>query len=92
MLEREAFWSSLSGVALNERQCKVLARLKGGFEGKLTAAKWAKMCKVSPDTALRDINDLIAKGVLVRADGGGRSTAYELNEQEAPKNLPVCLP
>lgn len=87
VLEREAFWSSLSGVALNERQCKVLARLKGGFEGKLTAAKWAKMCKVSPDTALRDINDLIAKGVLVRADGGGRSTAYALNERQVPQNF-----
>ena len=57
----------------------MLERLKGGFEGKLTASKWAKLCKVSPDTALRDINDLINKGVLAKSDAGGRSTSYVLS-------------
>ncbi|WP_080803226.1 Fic family protein [Arabiibacter massiliensis] len=75
-LERETFWKSLEGVPLNERQRSMLSRLKGGFEGKLTSRKWAKMCKVSPDTALRDINDLVEKGVLEREAGGGRSTSY----------------
>jgi Fic family protein len=49
-----------------------------GFEGKLTNAKWAALGKCSADTALRDINDLLARGVLRQLEGGGRSTGYEL--------------
>lgn len=79
-IERELFWSKLDTISLNERQRKMLHRLKGDFEGKLTAAKWAKMCKVSPDTALRDINDLIKKQVLQKEPSGGRSTSYRLVE------------
>ena len=75
-LERESFWKSLEGAPLNDRQRSMLRRLKGGFEGKLTSRKWSKMCKVSPDTALRDINDLVEKGILEREEGGGRSTSY----------------
>lgn len=71
--ERELFWQSLADMPLNERQRIMLQRLKGGFEGELTAAKWGKSCKVSPDTALRDINDLVRKGVLTRSAAGGRS-------------------
>lgn len=79
-LARSAWWHAIEGVSLNERQRLVLQKLLGSFEGKLTTRKWAKLCKVSPDTALRDINDLIAKGLLVRDDAaGGRSTSYKLN-------------
>lgn len=49
---------------MNERQVKVLNRQLDGFEGKLTSSKWAAIAKCSPDTALRDINDLLASGVL----------------------------
>jgi Fic family protein len=49
-----------------------------GFEGKLTSSKWAKIGKCSNDTAIRDINDLMAKGILQRGVAGGRSTIYEL--------------
>ncbi|MEG2533087.1 MAG: Fic family protein [Gordonibacter sp.] len=82
VLERSRFWKQLESVSLNQRQRLVLERLKGNFEGKLTASKWAKMCKVSPDTALRDINDLIGKGILGRAEGGGRSVSYVLRNAE----------
>jgi Fic family protein len=50
--------------------------LMDGFEGKLTSSKWAKITKSSPDTALRDIQDLVNKGVLEKEEGGGRSTSY----------------
>src|SRR5690606_18861422 len=63
---------------MNELQVKVLNRVLDVFEGKLTSKKWAALCKCSPDTALRDINELIALGVLTKAAAGGRSTAYEL--------------
>lgn len=78
VLDRVAFWKALEGVSLNDRQRSMLVRLKGGFEGRLTSSKWAKLCKVSPDTALRNINDLIEKGVLRRDAPGGRSTSYVL--------------
>ena len=59
-------------------QIKLLNRQQDGFEGKLTSSKWAAIGKCSPDTALRDINEMIARGVLRRASAGGRSTSYEI--------------
>jgi DNA topoisomerase IA len=63
----------------NERQRLVLTKLLDGFEGNLTSSKYAKITKTSPDTALRDINDLIEKGILLKSNSGGRSTNYLLN-------------
>ncbi len=77
-LARGTFWQRWSGVAMNERQIKLINRLLEGFEGKLTSSKWAAIAKCSPDTALRDINELIAQGVLMKSASGGRSTSYEL--------------
>jgi Fic family protein len=77
VIVRATFWQRLEGIPLNERQRKVLNRLLAGFEGKLTTSKWAKMTKVSQDTATRDINDLLDKGILTKTSGG-RSTSYAL--------------
>lgn len=63
----------------NDRQRLMLNKLLDGFEGKLTSSKWAKIAKCSQDTATRDIQDLIAKGILAKDDAGGRSTNYLLN-------------
>jgi Fic family protein len=79
VLLKAQFWQSLAGMPLNERQIKLINRLLDGFEGKLTSSKWAVMAKCSPDTALRDINELVARAVLRKSDSGGRSTSYELN-------------
>ena len=73
-------WTAPGSAPLNERQVKLLHRLLDGFEGKLTSSKWAAIAKCSPDTALRDITDLLAHGVLRKSDAGGRSTSYELND------------
>jgi Fic family protein len=78
VLFKARFWQRLQGAALNERQIKVLNRLLDGFEGKLTSSKWAALAQCSADTALRDISDLIDRGVLQRTAAGGRSTSYEL--------------
>lgn len=72
------FWTKHSKTVINERQKKVLNKLLEGFEGKPTSMKWAKIAKCSKDTAIRDINDLINKGVLQKESAGGRSTTYEL--------------
>ena len=73
-------WAAPGSAPLNERQAKLVNRLLDGFEGKLTSSKWAAIAKCSPDTALRDITDLLARGVLRKSDAGGRSTSYELND------------
>jgi len=78
VLRKARFWEAMVGQPLNERQRKVVNRLLDGFEGKLTSSKWATLAKTSPDTALRDINDLVARGVLVKDEAGGRSTSYSL--------------
>ncbi|MBN8453636.1 Fic family protein [Accumulibacter sp.] len=73
-------WAAPGSAALNERQVKLLNRLLDGFDGKLSSSKWAAIAKCSPDTALRDITDLLARGVLRKSDAGGRSTSYELDD------------
>jgi Fic family protein len=78
VMRKARFWEALADQPLNERQRRVLNRLLDGFEGKLTNAKWAALTKASPDTALRDVNDLVQRGVLVKDGGGGRSTSYSL--------------
>lgn len=78
VLDKAQFWQRWAGTLMNARQTLVLNRVLDGMEGKLTNAKWAAMAKCSPDTALRDINDLLAQGVLARLEGGGRNTAYTL--------------
>ena len=72
------FWDRYAQAPFNPRQRDMLNRLLDGFEGKLTSSKWAKIEKCSPDTALRDINELIDQGVLRKEPGGGRSTSYSL--------------
>lgn len=74
------FWQRRATTPLNDRQVKLLNKLLDGFQGKLTTSKWAAIAKCSPDTVLRDINDLLARGVLRKTDAGGRSTSYELND------------
>jgi Fic family protein len=77
-LLKSNFWQHWSAIPMNERQIKLLNKLLDGFEGKLTSSKWAIIAKCSPDSALRDISDLLEHGVLVKSDSGGRSTSYEL--------------
>lgn len=78
VIRKARFWELVGGQRLNERQRKVINRLLNGFEGKLTNAKWAAITKASSDTALRDINDLLRRGILAKAPAGGRGTSYSL--------------
>lgn len=80
VLSKARFWQALRAVPLNERQRLMLNCLLDRFEGKLTTSKWAKIAKCSSDTALRDILDLVDRGILVRNPEGGRSTSYALAE------------
>jgi len=80
VLKKGKLFESASAKGLNDRQRYMLNRLHDNFEGKLTSSKWAKMTKCSQDTASRDIQNLIERGILVREDAGGRSTSYKLAE------------
>lgn len=77
-IARARHWDALRDVPMNERQRLVIARLIDGFEGTLTTSKWAALTKSSQDTALRDVQQLVERGVLVRNPAGGRSTSYSL--------------
>lgn len=79
VLLKANFWRQWAGSPFHERQIKVLNRMLDGFDGKLTNKKWAAIGKCSSDTALRDMNDLVTRGVLRRTEAIGRSTSYELN-------------
>ena len=78
ILNKSRFWNRNTSLSLNPRQIKVINRLLDGFDGKLTSAKWARICKCSQDTALRDIAALIELGILQKTDEGGRSSGYHL--------------
>jgi Fic family protein len=67
---------------VNPRQRQVINRMLDGFEGFLNTSKYAKLAKCSTDTALRDIRDLLSRGILIQNRAGGRSTSYRLADPE----------
>jgi Fic family protein len=80
VLKKARFWQTVLDVPINGRQRLVLNRVLDGFEGTLTTSKWVTIATCSSDTALRDIVDLVERGVLIRNPGAGRSTSYSLAE------------
>ena len=82
VMRKARFWKAHTTSTFNERQRLILNKLFSGFVGKLTTSKWAKLAKCSQDTALRDIHDLIERGVIKKEEGGGRSTSYILNDSQ----------
>lgn len=77
-MEKARLWEALTGIDLNDRQRFVLNRMLDGLEGNLTTTNYGKLAKCSHDTWLRDIHQLLEKGMLVRNSKGGRSTSYML--------------
>lgn len=80
VLRKARFWQRHAAASLNARQQAIIDRLLNGCEGKLTSSKWATLAKCSQDTALRDIDDLLRRGILQKDAAGGRSTSYSLAE------------
>lgn len=78
VLTKSRYWALFAQKEISDRQKLMLNKLLDGFEGKLNTSKWAKITKVSKDTALRDIQNLVEQGVLEKEDLGGRSTSYRL--------------
>ena len=84
VLFKAQLWGEMNRQPVNERQRLVLNRmLEDDFEGHMHTSKYAKLAKCSTDTALRDIQDLQARGIFTRNPGGGRSTSYRLPDRVA---------
>ena len=79
-VEKSRFWERIANVPVNGRQRLVINLLLDDFHGPLTTSRWARVAKCSQDTALRDITDLVERGVLARNPGGGRSASYRLGD------------
>ena len=80
VVAKHNFWMKNASKISNDRQQTMLNKLMDNFDGNLNTSKWAKITKTSPDTALRDITDLVNKGILIKASSGGRSTHYLLKD------------
>lgn len=78
VLIKSRFWELHRNESFNDRQKLILNRLQDNFEGKLTSSKWAKICNCSQDSASRDIQDLLGRGILCKDSAGGRSSSYSL--------------
>lgn len=81
VLRKARIWQSLNAKPVNERQRLVLNRMLGEWQGFLTTAKYTMLTKCSPDTAQRDMKDLVERGALIQNEAGGRSTSYRLPDQ-----------
>ena len=79
---KSRLWTKISRLTINERQRNVISRvLDDNFEGFISTSKYAKLTKCSTDTALRDIQDLKSKGLLLQNANAGRSTSYRLPDE-----------
>jgi Fic family protein len=83
VLHKARLWERVNRRPVNDRQRTIINRLLNGFEGNLTTSKYARLAKCSTDTALRDIQELLERGILVKNPGRGRSTSYRLAEPDA---------
>lgn len=78
VLLKTRYWQLFATKKINDRQKLMLNKLLDGFEGKLNTSKWARITKVSNDTALRDILSLVEQEVFQQENASGRSTSYRL--------------
>lgn len=93
VLFKARVWQRVGNTRVNDRQRTVMNRLLDGFEGYLTSSKYAKLAHCSSDTALRDIQELLECGVLLRNPAKGRSASYRIAELSAalPTKSEKCI-
>ena len=88
ILDKAVFWQNHSQADINERQRTVLNIFLDEDKGKLTAKRWAKLAKVSPDTAVRDVQYLTEIGILVPEEGKVRNIAYGIKISDRKTLIP----
>lgn len=82
VLNKARMWRRLSHKPVNERQRLIINRMLNGFKGFMSTSKYAKLARCSTDTALRDIQELVRRRILVHNPGRGRSTSYRLGDPD----------
>jgi Fic family protein len=85
-LRKAKLWQQVNRGPVNERQRYVINRMLDEFKGHLTTSKYAELANCSDDTALRDVRELLDRGILVKNPGGGRSTSYRLADPDAVRD------
>jgi len=78
VLKKARFWEKHNSHSFNPRQKTMIIKMLSGIDGKMTSAKWALMTKTSSDTALRDLHDLIQKGVILKEGENKKGASYIL--------------
>lgn len=78
VLNKSFFWQKASSVAMSQRQTDILNMFLDGYEAKITSKTWASLAKCSKDTAIRDIQDLVSKGVLREDIPGAKRPSFSI--------------
>lgn len=82
VMYKAKLWQWINQNPVNERQRSIINRMLNGFKGHMSTSKYAKLAKCSNDTALRDLREMVERGILLQNPGGGRSTSYRLTTNE----------
>ena len=78
VLDKARFWELHKDKRINDRQRFIINYLYDNCDkeiGFLRSSSYAKLQKCSTDTALRDLKDLVEKGIL-KAEDSGKKTNY----------------
>lgn len=86
VLFKARLWQTINRSPVSPRQQVVINRMLSGFQGLLSTSKYAKLAKCSTDTALRDIRELLRRGILIQNAASGRSTSYRLGDLESVRD------
>lgn len=87
ILNKSMFWMNHTGLLLNERQLTTLNIFLDGYEAKITSKTWAALNKCSKDTAIRDINDLVEKKILIIDIPNAKRPSYSINYTSDNSNI-----
>ena len=78
VLNKSFFWMNAVHIPMSARQIYTLNLFLDGYEAKITSKNWADLNKCSKDTANRDIQDLVQKGVLREDVPGAKRPSYSI--------------
>ncbi len=78
VLNKSLFWQRVSSVPMTDRQIQMLNLFLDGYEAKITSKSWATLAKCSKDTAIRDIQHLVDKNVLIEDIPGAKRPSYSI--------------
>ena len=78
ILNKSFFWQKASAVPMTDRQTQMLNLFLDGYEAKITSKTWATLAKCSKDTAIRDIQDLVDKNILIEDIPGAKRPSYSI--------------